>query len=50
MDFLIKVVKIFFQNTGIKSVTKSFPTMKMLTSEIHQVAPNHFGQKYFGTE
>lgn len=24
--------------------------MKILTSEIHPVAPNHFGQKYFGTD
>ncbi|KAI5714263.1 hypothetical protein M8J76_013868 [Diaphorina citri] len=24
--------------------------LKMLTSEIHQIAPNHFGQKYFGTD
>lgn len=24
--------------------------MKILTSELHPVAPNHFGQKYFGTD
>lgn len=24
--------------------------MKILTSEVHPVAPNHFGQKYFGTD
>lgn len=24
--------------------------LKILTSEVHPVAPNHFGQKYFGTD
>jgi hypothetical protein len=24
--------------------------MKILTSELNAVAPNHFGQKYFGTD
>ena len=36
--------------TGVKSVIKSFPDMKILTSEVHAIAPNHFGQKYFGTD
>ena len=31
-------------------VGKTFPWMTILTSEVHQVAPNHFGQKYFGTD
>ena len=35
---------------GLKSVTEAYPSLKILTSEIHPVAPNHFGQKYFGTE
>lgn len=33
-----------------KVVTSAYPQMKILTSEIHAVAPNHFGQKYFGTD
>ena len=36
--------------SGLRSVIKSFPNMKILTSEVHPVAPNHFGQKYFGTD
>ncbi|GLH13801.1 Uracil phosphoribosyltransferase [Gryllus bimaculatus] len=31
-------------------VTTTFPQMKILTSEVHPVAPNLFGQKYFGTD
>uniref|UniRef100_A0ABD2VXD1 Uracil phosphoribosyltransferase homolog n=1 Tax=Trichogramma kaykai TaxID=54128 RepID=A0ABD2VXD1_9HYME len=31
-----------------KTLVTAFPKMKILTSEIHAVAPNHFGQKYFG--
>ncbi|KAL1131465.1 hypothetical protein AAG570_011082 [Ranatra chinensis] len=33
-----------------KAVVHAFPLMKILTSELHPVAPNHFGQKYFGTD
>lgn len=33
-----------------KSVMAAYPQMQILTSEVHHVAPNHFGQKYFGTD
>lgn len=33
-----------------KTVTCTYPQMKILTSEVHSVAPNLFGQKYFGTD
>lgn len=33
-----------------KTLITAFPKMKILTSEIHCIAPNHFGQKYFGTD
>jgi len=33
-----------------KSVMEAYPQMQILTSEVHHVAPNHFGQKYFGTD
>lgn len=36
--------------TAAKQLRTKFPDMSVLTSEIHPVAPNHFGQKYFGTE
>lgn len=31
-------------------VLQHFPELKILTSELHVTAPNHFGQKYFGTD
>lgn len=33
-----------------RSVMTAYPQMQILTSEVHYVAPNHFGQKYFGTD
>ncbi|XP_063219091.1 uracil phosphoribosyltransferase homolog [Bacillus rossius redtenbacheri] len=35
---------------AIRTVGAAFPQMKILTSEIYHIAPNHFGQKYFGTD
>lgn len=35
---------------AVQSIVSAFPQMKILTSEVHPVAPNHFGQKYFGTD
>jgi len=39
---------VFF--SAAKVLRKRFPEMRVLTTEVHPVAPNHFGQKYFGTE
>ena len=36
--------------SAVKVITNAYPNLKVLTSEIHPVAPNHFGQKYFGTD
>ncbi|XP_022902698.1 uracil phosphoribosyltransferase homolog [Onthophagus taurus] len=41
---------LFCTPTAINTVMKSFPKLKILTSEVHIVTPNHFGQKYFGTD
>ncbi|KAK4879167.1 hypothetical protein RN001_007313 [Aquatica leii] len=41
---------LFCTPLAVKTVMESFPKMKILTSELHPVAPNHFGQKYFGTD
>lgn len=41
---------LFSTPMATKCVLSTFPQLKMLTSEIHQIAPNHFGQKYFGTD
>jgi len=45
----IIVLNLFCTPQAARSVVSAFPEMKVLTSEIHHVAPNHFGQKYFGT-
>lgn len=36
--------------SGVSSIVQEFPEMTILTTEVHSVAPTHFGQKYFGTE
>lgn len=41
---------LFCTPAAAKAVVDYFPRMKILTSELHPVAPNHFGQKYFGTD
>ncbi|KAF5269176.1 hypothetical protein FQR65_LT02476 [Abscondita terminalis] len=41
---------LFCTPLAVKTVMESFPKLKILTSELHPVAPNHFGQKYFGTD
>nr|XP_023017813.1 uracil phosphoribosyltransferase homolog [Leptinotarsa decemlineata] len=41
---------LFCTPQAVQTVLDSYPRMKILTSEVHPVAPNHFGQKYFGTD
>ncbi|KAH8390557.1 hypothetical protein KR215_005165 [Drosophila sulfurigaster] len=41
---------LFCTPIAARTVVNAFPKMKILTSELHPVAPNHFGQKYFGTD
>ncbi|KAI8130435.1 Uracil phosphoribosyltransferase like protein [Lucilia cuprina] len=41
---------LFCTPMAAKCVVSAFPRLKILTSELHPVAPNHFGQKYFGTD
>ncbi|KAF9413947.1 hypothetical protein HW555_007977 [Spodoptera exigua] len=41
---------LFCTPAAAQAVVDYVPKMKMLTSELHPVAPNHFGQKYFGTD
>ncbi|XP_047369064.1 uracil phosphoribosyltransferase homolog isoform X2 [Vespa velutina] len=38
---------LFCTPVAAKTLVTVFPKMKILTSEIHCIAPNHFGQKYF---
>ncbi|XP_064627118.1 uracil phosphoribosyltransferase homolog [Lineus longissimus] len=46
----IVLLNLFITPVAIRSIISTYPKMVVLTSEIHQVAPNHFGQKYFGTD
>lgn len=41
---------LFCTPIAAQMVIQHFPDMKILTSELNAVAPNHFGQKYFGTD
>nr|CAG4650327.1 EOG090X09VM [Sida crystallina] len=46
----IILANLFCTPQATQTIVTAFPQMKILTSEIHAVAPNHFGQKYFGTD
>ncbi|KAG5872236.1 hypothetical protein JTB14_002996 [Gonioctena quinquepunctata] len=41
---------LFCTPQAVQTVLDTYPKMNILTSEVHPVAPNHFGQKYFGTD
>ncbi|CAE1245884.1 upp [Acanthosepion pharaonis] len=44
------LLNLFCTPRAVKSLISSFPGISIVTTEVHPVAPNHFGQKYFGTE
>ena len=46
----IKLLNLFCTPQAASAVIHAFPDLTILTSEVNPVAPNHFGQKYFGTE
>ncbi|CAG2240737.1 uracil phosphoribosyltransferase homolog [Mytilus galloprovincialis] len=46
----IILLNLFVTPQAAKALVKRFPNMKVLTSEVHPVTPNHFGMKYFGTD
>ncbi|CAG0904149.1 unnamed protein product, partial [Cyprideis torosa] len=46
----IVLLTLFATPKGLRKVIASFPGVRVLSSEIHPVAPNHFGQRYFGTD
>lgn len=46
----IILLNLFCTPHAATSVMRAYPAMTILTSEVHPVAPNHFGQKYFGTD
>lgn len=46
----IVLVTLFSTPRGALNCLKKFPNIIMLTSELHQVCPSHFGWKYFGSD
>ena len=46
----IILFNLFSTHKASKRIVTEFPNLCVLTSEIHEVAPNHFGEKYFGTD
>lgn len=49
-DQNIILLNLFCTPQAVRSVISAFPLLTVLTSEVNTVAPNHFGQKYFGTD
>lgn len=50
LDQNIKLLNLFCTPLAASAVIRAFPDLTILTSEVNPIAPNHFGQKYFGTE
>ncbi|KAK0052572.1 uracil phosphoribosyltransferase [Biomphalaria pfeifferi] len=46
----IILLNLFCTPQAANQLVTEFPGMTILTSEVHPVAPSHFGQKYFGTD
>lgn len=42
--------EICFMCAAVKQILTKFPGMIIVTTEVHPVTPNHFGQRYFGTD
>ena len=39
-----------FISLGLKALMEKYPKVLILTTEISDDVPTHFGEKYFGTE
>lgn len=46
----IILLTLFATPYGVRAINKVYPDIRISTSEIHQIAPTHFCQKYFGTD
>ena len=44
------LLNLFSSPRAAKLINHNFPRMFVLTSDINPVCPNHFGQRYFGTD
>ncbi|XP_060039141.1 uracil phosphoribosyltransferase homolog isoform X2 [Erinaceus europaeus] len=49
-DIYRRKVLLMYPILRAKSIIQEFPEITILTTEVHPVAPTHFGQKYFGTD
>ncbi|KAM6057365.1 LOW QUALITY PROTEIN: uracil phosphoribosyltransferase homolog [Theristicus caerulescens] len=47
---VIILLSLFSTPHSAKSIIQEFPEITVLTTQVHPVAPTHFGQKYFGTD
>ncbi|XP_072022464.1 uracil phosphoribosyltransferase homolog [Amphiura filiformis] len=50
LDNKIILLTLFCTPHGVRSVLNKYSRITILSSEINPVTPNHFGQKYFGTD
>lgn len=44
----IILITLFSTPDGLQQICELYPDITIVISEINTVAPNHFGQKYFG--
>ncbi|TKS72482.1 Uracil phosphoribosyltransferase -like protein [Collichthys lucidus] len=49
-DVYRRKVLLMYPILRAKSIIQEFPDITILTTEVHPVAPTHFGQRYFGTD
>lgn len=43
-------INLFCTPTAAERIVSEYPNLTVLTTELHPVTPNHFGQRYFGTD
>ena len=43
-------INLFCTPRAAERIVSDYPNMTVLTTELHPVTPNHFGQRYFGTD
>jgi uracil phosphoribosyltransferase len=46
----IILINLFCTPAAARRIVDENPNMTVLTTELHAVTPNHFGQRYFGTD
>ena len=46
----VMLINLFCTPSAARRIVAQFPKLNILTTEVHDVTPNHFGEKYFGTD